>query len=90
MHDAKPIFVYDVYHGGAVHRGKWVGYKVRELIDNYKLDLDINKRGYVEDWRTDKEYLATAPVKQRIKTIIQNRWKMFYCKFQGFFLDLKN
>ena len=87
-YDYDPIFVYDVYHGGAVHRGKWVGYKVRELNDRYQLGIDMNKRGVVEDWRADQKHSTVAPVSQRLRSVIHNRWKMFTSYPQGFFLDL--
>lgn len=45
-----PIFDYDVSHGGAIHGGKWVGYKVRELRKKYQLTFDMSLRDVEEDW----------------------------------------
>lgn len=52
-----PIFDYDIAHGGAIHGGKWVGYKVKELEEQYHISIDTSKRGVEEDWikRSDSQ-----------------------------------
>ena len=67
-----PIFDYDIKHGGAVHRGKWVGYKVRELEKKYNYKLDYGKREVVEDWMKD-EKPTLLPKWKRIRSILKNR-----------------
>jgi hypothetical protein len=69
MDNDNSIFRYDIKHGGAIHRGKWVGCSVRSIIKKYNIDIDLNKRGVVEDW------LVTNPEssKHNLLTIIINR-----------------
>lgn len=42
------IYPYNYYMGGAIYRGKWVSSVVLPLVDKYKLDLDLSKRGLTE------------------------------------------
>lgn len=39
------IYPYNYSMGGAIYRGKWVSSVVLPLVDKYKLDLDLSKRG---------------------------------------------
>lgn len=42
------IYPYNYSMGGAIYRGKWVSSVVLPLVDKYKLDLDLSKRGLTE------------------------------------------
>lgn len=72
-----PIFVYDIEHGGAIHRGKWVGYKMRELEEKYNYKLEYGKREIVEDW-IEEEKSDIIPRHKRIRSIIRNRTTPFF------------
>lgn len=72
-----PIFVYDIKHGGAIHRGKWVGYKMRELEEKYNYKLEYGKREIVEDW-IEEEKSDIIPRHKRIRSIIRNRITPFF------------
>lgn len=50
---ADEVFIYDRAHGGAIHKGFWVGCTVRPLLEEYNFELDLNKRGVIEDWRKE-------------------------------------
>lgn len=52
--EEKEVFVYDRAHGGAIHKGYWVGCSVKPLLEEYNIELDLNKRGVIEDWRKEK------------------------------------
>lgn len=67
-----PIFVYDIKHGGAIHRGKWVGYKMRELEEKYNFKLEYGNREIVEDWIVEGKP-NIVPRYRRIRSIIRNR-----------------
>lgn len=70
------IFDYDISHGGIIHRGKWVGYKLRELEEKYDIKVDFGKREVVEDWMQTEEYNNPIPRIKRVKDIIKNRTRM--------------
>lgn len=70
------IFDYDVDHGGIIHRGKWVGYKLRELEEKYDLKIGIESREVVEDWMKMGDWNKPIPRIRRIKTIVKNRVRM--------------
>lgn len=48
MVGCEDIFTYKHELGGAIRRGKWVEGVVLPLMDKYKLDIDLSKRGIVE------------------------------------------
>lgn len=70
----KPIF--DYYTGGAVHRGKWVLDCVEPLIEKYKLNIDLNKRGYQKAYNT-KPSIEKKPPKRSIGKKIVNRLNLY-------------
>lgn len=43
-----PIFPYNNKKGGAVYRGKWIEEVVVDKIAKYKLDIDLNVRGFIK------------------------------------------
>jgi hypothetical protein len=47
------VFVYNYRLGGAIHRGKWVESVIKPVVERYKLDLDLDKRG-LENESLDK------------------------------------
>ena len=73
---SNPIFVYDVEHGGAIHRGKWVGYKVQELEKKYGISIISDQRDIVYDWMENDKEKKIVPRIKRIKSIIHNRTKI--------------
>lgn len=73
--EAEPVFIYDIEHGGAVHRGKWVGYKLDELIEKYQLKIDFSKRPIEYDWMADEH--KVLPMWKRLPSILRNRTKAF-------------
>ena len=81
------IFDYDVVHGGAVHRGKWVGYKVRELAEKYDFALDFGKREVEEDWMKQEKSTSKVPIIRRIDSIIKNRFKIVENILMGILLS---
>lgn len=68
-----PLFDYDIEHGGAVHRGKWVGYKVKQLEEKYKYKNAYGKRIIEEDWIKSDVKTSIQPIRKRIFNIIVNR-----------------
>lgn len=80
-----PIFVYDIKHGGAIHRGKWVGYKMRELEKKYNYKLEYGKREIVEDWIAE-EKVNIIPKHKRIRGIIRNRTTPFFETLWGLWM----
>ncbi|AXH14463.1 hypothetical protein CP985_11050 [Malaciobacter mytili LMG 24559] len=42
------IYPYNYSMGGAIYRSKWVSSVVLPLVDKYKLDLDLSKRGLTD------------------------------------------
>lgn len=42
------IYPYNYSMGGAIYRSKWVSGVVLPLVDKYKLDLDLSKRGLID------------------------------------------
>ena len=67
------VFVYDIKHGGAIHRGKWVGYKMAELQKKYDIQIDYGDREVEWDWMQMPQYSEVAPVFKRIRTITSNK-----------------
>ena len=76
------IFEYDIKHGGAIHRGKWVGVSTRKILLKHGIDIDLDERGVIEDW------LVSNPEKPKhnIFTIFKNRFLLFFNYFLSFFL----
>lgn len=70
------VFDYDYDHGGAIHRGKWVGYKMAELTQKYDYSLDFGNREVEFDWMEDGIYEKAAPAYKRLGSIFCNRSKM--------------
>ncbi|HFU4433212.1 TPA: hypothetical protein ACGO9Y_001531 [Streptococcus suis] len=73
--ETEPVFKYDIEHGGAVHRGKWVGYKLDEIIEKYNLTIDFSQRPIEYDWMADEP--KSAPIWLRLPSILKNRSKAF-------------
>lgn len=73
-----PIFSLDIIHGGAIHRGKWVGYKMRELQEQYGYKLDYGNREVVEDWLKSDPNEDVPPKYKRIPSIIKNRTRPIF------------
>lgn len=69
------IFSYDIVHGGAIHRGKWVGYKMRELCEKYNYHLNYGEREIVEDWMKDEGVCKPPKLYKRLNKAIINRLK---------------
>lgn len=80
---ASPVFVYDYMHGGAVHRGKWVGYKMRELMEKYGIEIDMSQRIIEEDYL--KENRKPLPIYKRLTSILTNKVKLANSLVYGFF-----
>lgn len=71
------VFEYDIAHGGAIHRGKWVGYKMRELEKKYNFTIDYGDREIEEDWMEVSDFIQPSlPVYKRLNSIISNRLKI--------------
>lgn len=83
---APRIFDYDIVHGGAIHRGKWVGYKMKELQEKYGIDIDMSKRGVVDDWMKEPSCITIPPAYTRLGSIIQNRVKAVFSILYGMFI----
>ena len=81
--ESKKIFDYDFVHGGAVHRGKWVGYKLRELSEKYSFPLDYGDREIEEDWMKSETRNKKEAYFKRLPTIIVNRIKIVINIFAG-------
>lgn len=80
---ASQIFVYDFLHGGAIHRGKWVGYKMRELMEKYGIEIDMSQREIEEDYL--KENRKPLPIYKRLTSILKNKVKLANSLVYGFF-----
>ena len=78
-----PVFDYDIEHGGAIHRGKWVGYKMRELQEKYGFKIDFGNREEVEDWIKEGQSELIPPVCKRIPSIIYNRTRPVFDTMYG-------
>lgn len=76
-----PLFVYDIEHGGAIHRGKWVGYKIKELEMIYGIRIDTSKREVEENWLDNP--IQVIPKWKRIPSIIHNRTEAIKNQFLG-------
>ena len=81
-----PIFDYDIEHGGAIHRGKWVGYKMEELTKKYNYDLDYGNREVEYDWMKNDLKEIPLPWHKRIRSILHNKSKKIYEIVRGAFL----
>ena len=73
--NAKPIFVYDIIHGGAIHRGKWTANSVRRLNTKFDLGIDMSIRGVEEEEDFNPDGCIPLPWYKRINSIIFNRSK---------------
>lgn len=82
--DANPVFVYDVEHGGAIHRGKWVGYKMRELQEKYNIKIDLSQREVEEDWMIQSQ-TPVKPFYMRLNSVFRNRIKYVESVIIAFF-----
>ena len=80
---AKEIFKYDIIHGGAVHRGKWVGYKMQELMQKYNIVIDMSQRPVESDYL--KEQAVIVPIYKRLPSILSNRYKTVSSIIYGVF-----
>ena len=80
------IFDYDIDHGGAIHRGKWVGYKLMELEKKYDFKLDYGNREVENDWMKNPAMTSVPPVYKRIGSVFRNRTKMVKEIIRGAFL----
>ena len=65
---APKVFSYDIIHGGAMHRSRWVKSVAVPLAEKYNLKIDYDIRGYDEDWLA-----AGAPRKRNLWRGIKNR-----------------
>ena len=72
-------FNYDSLHGGAIHRGKWVGYKIDELAKKYNFQFNYANRKIEYDWIKDGSFFKVPPFYKRLRSIIINRSK-FVCE----------
>ena len=66
-----------------VHRGKWVGYKLRELSEKYSFPLDYGDREIEEDWMKSETRNKKEAYFKRLPTIIVNRIKIVINIFAG-------
>lgn len=78
-----PLFDYDIEHGGAIHRGKWVGYKVKELEEKYHYKNDYGNRAIEDDWIKYENKNVLQPRRKRVRSILFNRWKVVQEIFYG-------
>lgn len=70
------IFAYDNRRGGAIHRGKWVGVTVRPLFEKYNINIDLDKRGVIEDWTLSQPINKTS-LKKKVNNFY-NRIRSLY------------
>lgn len=80
------IFDYDIDHGGAIHRGKWVGYKMKELEEKFDYKLDYEEREIEYDWMKNPEANVVPPIHKRLGSVFHNRTKMACEIIRGMFL----
>lgn len=57
----KPVFSYDLLHGGAIHRGRWNRGVVEPLARRYGLQIDYSRRGVWEEREEPKAAPAEVP-----------------------------
>ena len=69
---APKVFNYDLEHGGAVHRGKWVKEVVLPICEKNDIKIDFSKRGFEE--HSPFDYIPPKKKKNIFKRII-NRLK---------------
>ena len=81
-----PLFDYDVLHGGAIHRGAWVGYKMREIEKTFDIQINMEERTVIEDWMVSENQMQPLPWYKRINSIAYNRFKIIYNILLGIFL----
>lgn len=79
------VFVYDAKRGGAVHRGKWVGCCVRPILKELKMDIDLNKRGVVEDWTLN----PVVYQKKSLKRMFINKYLSISNTIRGIFMGCR-
>ena len=80
------IFTFDTEHGGAIHRGKWVGYKMKELVEKYNYPLDYGTREVEDDWIKEGSFFKFPPFYKRLKSIFRNRSKMLFEIIRGLWI----
>jgi len=80
------IFNYDDEHGGAIHRGKWVGYKMEELTKKYNYRLDYGTREIEYDWIKEGSFFKVPPFYKRLRSIFRNRSKMIFEIIRGLWI----
>lgn len=80
------IFKYDIDHGGAVHRGKWVGSTVIPLLKRFDISFNPGDRIVEDDWMKDIQ--VNLPNGKRLSTAINNRIKKIKNIFMGFYIKL--
>lgn len=50
------VFVYNYTLGGAIRRGKWVVSVVRPILEKYKINLDLSRRGLASESLSEGKY----------------------------------
>lgn len=80
------IFNYDAEHGGAIHRGKWVGYKTQELARKYNYNLNYGTREVEYDWIKEGNFFKVPPFYKRLKSICRNRSKFVFEILRGLWI----
>ncbi len=80
------IFKFDGDHGGAIHRGKWVGYKIEELSQKYNFQFNYGDREIEYDWIKDGSFFKPAPFYKRLGSICRNRIKFMFELLRGIWL----
>ena len=72
--NAPTIFLYDMIHGGAVHRGKWTADSVRRCIEMYNLNFDLSFRGVEEENDFNPAGTITKPFFRRLDSVVKNTY----------------
>ena len=67
---AGDVFLYGREYGGAIHKNIWVGCVVRPIMEKYGVEMDLSKRGVVEDWTKEGEGYYKITLHQKIKNRI--------------------
>lgn len=84
--DYQPVFVYDIIHGGAVHRGKWTEKSVQEVMRKYNVDIDLSIRGIEKEADFNPLGNTPKPVYKRLSSVIKNRLSILFNVLYGFLL----
>ncbi|MBR2208358.1 MAG: hypothetical protein IJ859_06060 [Synergistaceae bacterium] len=80
------IFDFDGEHGGAIHRGKWVGYKIEELSKKYNFPFDYGTREVEYDWIKEGSFFNVPPFYKRLRNVIRNRSKFVFEIIRGLWI----